>query len=154
VVDGIKENGRSVLLVAPSAEASRGVLREAGFKDADTLQRLLLDPKIQEAARGNVIIVDEASLIGAPTMRRLLDVAQHVDARVILTGDRFQHHAVERGSPFELLADKAKLPVARVDEIRRQKDGYREAVKLLSERKTLAGIDRLDKLGWVQEVKE
>jgi len=155
IVDGIMENGRSVVMVAPSAQASRGTLREAGFKDADTLQRLLLDENMQETARGNVIIVDEAGLVGAPTMRRLLDLAAQLDSRVILIGDRNQHRAPgERGLAFELLAEKAKLPVARVDDIRRQKDNYREAVKLLADRRIAEGFDRFDReLGWVKEAK-
>lgn len=151
LVEGIEENGRTAVMVAPSAQSSRGTLREAGFKGADTLQRLLIDPVMQEAARDNVIIVDEAGLVGGPTMRRLFDLVEQQNSRLILIGDRNQHHAVERGSPFELLAEKAGLPVARVDDIRRQKDAYLEAVKMLSDRRAGAGFDRLNRLGWIQE---
>ena len=46
-VDQIERRGKSVVMLAPSAQASRGVLRDEGFADADTLARFLLDETMQ-----------------------------------------------------------------------------------------------------------
>ncbi len=46
-VEAIEENGTRVLAFAPTAEASRTVLREAGFQKADTVARFLMDESLQ-----------------------------------------------------------------------------------------------------------
>ncbi len=61
--------GRPVVALAQSVDASRGVLREeAGFASADTIARFLRDEKMQESARGGVVLVDEASQLGTRDM--------------------------------------------------------------------------------------
>ncbi len=151
-VAGIEAAGHRVTVVAPSAQASRGVLREAGFKDAETVARFLQDSAMQTNAEHGVILVDEASLLGTRTMAQLFDVAEKMDSRVILVGDDRQHRAVERGSAFRLLQEHAAVPVVEITDIRRQKGKYREAVQALSEGRVLDGFDQLDQLGWVKEL--
>jgi conjugative relaxase-like TrwC/TraI family protein len=149
---GIEESGMSVFAFAPSADASRGVLRREGFDSADTVARLLADEKLQAEIRGGVIWIDEAGLIGTKTMREVFDLAGRLDARVVLSGDRHQHGSVERGAALRLLEDEAGLKPAEIREIQRQKDQYKAAVKDLSEGRTADGFTRLDRLGWIREV--
>jgi conjugative relaxase-like TrwC/TraI family protein len=150
--EAIERTGKRVFAFAPSAEASRGVLRTEGFADADTVARLLLDERVQERARGQVIVVDEAGQIGTRTMTRLFGVAERLGARVVLLGDRRQHGPIERGSALRLLEEEAGLLPAEIKEIQRQKGDYKHAVELLSEGRTEAGFRQLDKLGWIREV--
>ena len=63
-VRGANAAGLKVLALAPSAEASRGTLRREGFADAETVARFLVDRKLQESVRGQVVMVDEAALSG------------------------------------------------------------------------------------------
>ncbi len=85
--EALAEAGRPVVAMAQSVKASREVLRqEAGFANADTVARFLKDREMQEAARGGVILVDEASQLGTRDMLELFDVAGSVNARVILVG--------------------------------------------------------------------
>jgi conjugative relaxase-like TrwC/TraI family protein len=151
-IEGIEAAGHRVVALAPSAEASRGVLREAGFKDADTVARFLRDERLQREARGGVLLIDEASLLGSRTLARVFDLAGKLDSRVILVGDTKQHGAVERGAAFRLLQEQAAVPVVEVTDIRRQRGRYREAVRLLSEGKVGEGFEILDRLGWVEEL--
>ena len=152
-VERIGEAGHSVVVLAPSAGASRDVLREeGGFKDADTVARFLVDKAMQERASGQVIWVDEASLLCNRDMAALFDIAEQVHARVILMGDRRQHGSVASGSPLKLLETEAGVPAAEVTEIMRQDGDYKKAVRLLSEGKTDEGLHELDRLGWVKEV--
>ena len=137
---------------APSADASRGVLRDAGFKDADTVARLLVDEKLQRQVGGQLIWVDEASLLPMKTVDQLFALAEKMDARVLLSGDRRQHGSVERGSALRLLEEEAGLVPAEVKEIKRQSGDYKEAVKALSEGRVAEGFKRLDDLKWIKEI--
>jgi conjugative relaxase-like TrwC/TraI family protein len=153
-VDAIEANGKQVFTFAPSADASRGVLRMEGFTNADTVSRLLVDEKLQEQIKGHVILVDEAGLLGTRAMSRLFDLADKTDARVILSGDRFQHGSVERGAALRLLETEAGLIPASIKDIQRQKGAYKQVVQALSEGRVQDGFRQLDELGWVREVAE
>lgn len=154
-VEGIEAGGRRVLVFAPSADASRGVLREVeGFADADTVARLLVDERLQAQIAGQVIWIDEAGLLGSRMMGRVFDLAERLHARVILSGDRRQHSSVERGAALRLLEEEAGLVPAEIREILRQRGDYRESVRALSEGRTEDGFRELDRLGWIREVGE
>ncbi|KAB2943013.1 MAG: relaxase domain-containing protein [Phycisphaerae bacterium] len=154
-VEGIEAGGERVFVFAPSADASRGVLREVeGFADADTVARLLVDERLQAQVAGQVIWIDEAGLLGSRMMGRVFDMADRLGARVILSGDRRQHGSVERGAALRLLEEEAGLVPAEIREIQRQRGDYRESVRALSEGRTEDGFRELDRLGWIREVGE
>ncbi len=153
VVEAIEATGTKVFAFAPSADASRGVLRGDGFTEADTVARLLVDQKLQQKAAGQVIWVDEAGLLGTRTMSEVFELAERIGARVLLTGDRKQHGSVSRGAALRLLEEEAGLVPAEVKDIKRQSGRYKEAVRLLSDGQTVEGFDRLDALGWVKEAR-
>ncbi len=147
----IETCGKQVVMLAPSVQASRTVLRGEGFDEADTLARFLLDEKMQAAAKDGVIWLDEAGLVTTQDMAKLFDLACQLDARVVAVGDHRQLGSVGPGAAFRALQEIACLPVAEVTEIKRQTvSEYREAVKLLASGKTTEGFDRLSDLGWVK----
>lgn len=152
--EAIEEAGVHVHAFAPSAGASRGVLRSEGFGSADTVARLLADPKLQAEMEGGVIWIDEAGLLGTRTLLGVFECAGQHHARVVLSGDRRQHGSVERGAALRLLEEEAGIRPAEIKEIQRQRDEYKLAVKALSEGRTDEGFRRLDDLGWVREVDE
>lgn len=151
VRDAVEASGQRILAFAPSASASRGVLREDGFETADTVARLLADEAMQREAKGALIWIDEAGLLGTKTLRQVFELADRTGARVLLTGDRRQHGSVERGAALRLLEDEAGLRPAEIKAIQRQRERYRDAVKALSEGQTALGFERLDRLGWIRE---
>jgi len=151
-VEAIEKTGTKVFAFAPSAEASRGVLRNDGFKDADTVAMLLKDTRKQRAAAGQVIWIDEAGLLGSKTITDVFTLADKLQSRVLLSGDRYQHGSVERGAALRLLEEEAGIKPADVRQIHRQKGRYREAVKLLAEGKIGDGFKSLDDLGWIREI--
>jgi conjugative relaxase-like TrwC/TraI family protein len=153
-VEAIEAGGTKVTALAPTAEASRGVMRTEGFGEADTVARLLLDEQSQARARGSLLWVDEAGLLGVKTMASLFDLAEKLDARILLTGDPRQHGSVERGATLRLLETEAGIKPAEVKEIQRQKDEYKLAIKALADGKSAAGFAKLDALGWVHELPE
>lgn len=151
-VAGIEATGRKVFAFAPTTDASHRVLRGDGFEDAETVARLMADPRLHERIHGQVVWVDEAGLLGTGAMAKLFDLAEKVDARIILTGDRRQHGSVERGAALRLLEEEAGIKPADLREIERQEGEYRMAVKALSDGMTEDGFRRLDKLGWIREM--
>jgi conjugative relaxase-like TrwC/TraI family protein len=96
-VEAIERGGHRVLTLAPSADASRGVLRKEGFSNADTVARFLVDREMQQTARGQVLWIDEAGLLGTKTLRQVFAAAEQNDCRVILSGDPRQHGSVAGG---------------------------------------------------------
>ena len=151
-VEAIEASGQKVFAFAPSATASRNVLRSKGFDGADTVARLLVDKELQERLRGQVALVDEAGLMGIRTMHDLFALADRVNARIILVGDRSQHRAVDAGEPLALLEDEAGIVPAQVQEIRRQRGEYRHAVSALSKGNIADGFHRLDAMGAIKEL--
>jgi len=147
----IAHGGRSVHAFAVTADASRGVLREAGFAKAETLQKLQTDPKVQDTARGQVLWIDEAGMVGTPTMKRLFEVAERIDARVILAGDTKQHAPVERGDALRLLERQAGVRPAEVTEIVRQSGLYKQAVSAMETGDLVKSVDLLDRMGAIVE---
>lgn len=153
--EALAEVGKPVVAIAQSVKASREVLRqEAGFANADTVARFLKDRDMQEAARDGVILVDEASLLGTRDMHQVFSVAESVNARVLLVGDRKQHRSVTAGEPLRLLQENAGLKVAEVTDILRQQGDYKKAAKALSEGRAAEALEELDKLGWVRQVED
>jgi hypothetical protein len=145
--------GTRVFAFAPSADASRQVLRSDGFKDADTVARLLVDENLQGQAAGQLIWIDEAGLLGVRTMDRVFALADKIGARLLLSGDRRQHGSVERGAALRLLEEEAGLKPADLKRNMRQEAGdYRLAVDAISEGRVAEGFKRLDDLKWIREI--
>ena len=142
--------GKSVTVVAPSAQASRGVLKEEGFDGADTVARLLVDKEMQDNLNGQVLWVDEAGLLGTKDMTALLDLATTQDARLILGGDTRQHASVVRGDALRILNTVAGIRSAEVSKIYRQKnEDFRAAVEDLSKGQVKTAFDKLDDMKFI-----
>ncbi|MDY3551451.1 MobF family relaxase [Gemmata sp. JC717] len=143
---------RPVDIIAPSADASRGVLRREGFKNADTVTAFLGDRDRQAAIKNGVIWVDEAGMLPVRDLSRLVDVAKQQNARLVLQGDPKQHRAVARdGNMMRVLESHAGLPVARLKDIRRQRGQYKQAVAALAAGNIKDGFDAINDLGWVRQ---
>ena len=153
-VTAIEAGGAKVFTFAPSAEASRGVLRsDAGFANAETVEALLQSEKLQEQVRGQVIWIDEAGLLSVRTLARVTDLAEKENCRIILSGDTAQHRAVERGDALRLLEKHAQLQAAELKQIRRQKaDEHKAIVGDLRAGNLEGAFGRLNRLGMVREV--
>ena len=149
----IEETGKKVTVVAPTAQASRGVLQEEGFSDAETVAKLLVDDAMQQALNGQVLWVDEAGLLGTKDMTDLLELAHRQNARLILGGDTRQHSAVVRGDALRILNTIGGIQTAEVSKIYRQRNGdYRAAVEELSKGDVQQAFARLDGMGSIQSV--
>ncbi|MBI1183598.1 relaxase domain-containing protein [bacterium] len=152
VRQAIQESGKSLFAVAPSAQASRTVLRQKGF-EADTVAALLTNPELHSKLYNNCLLVDEAGLLGVKHTSDILKLAQKNNCRVILSGDIRQHGPVEAGDAMRILEEKARLKTANVQKVVRQKnEDYRRVTELLARGKTLEGYQTLDLMDGVKEI--
>lgn len=156
VREAAEQRGKHIVAIAPSTGASRGVLREKGFEGADTIAMFLNNRELQKQAQGQIILVDEASLIGTQTMLRIFDTAHKLNGRVIISGDARQHSSPEAGDALRLLQQKASLKIAEVDQNLRQGNSpeYKKAVDLLASGQVRQGFNKLDKMGAVIEIED
>ena len=149
----MEKKGRLVTVLAPSVPASRGVLREEGFKDATTVAKFLDNTDMQAKVKGQALWIDEAGLLGTTDMKRLLEVAAKQKAQLILGGDTRQHASVIRGDALRILNTVGGIKAAEVDKIYRQKNfEYKEAVKSLSQGKIMDAFDKLNDMGAIAEI--
>lgn len=144
----IEQTGCAVTIVAPTAQAARGVLRDEGFREAETVAQLLASPALQAALTDGMLWVDEAGLLNNADMTVLLQLVIKHNARLILSGDTRQHASVIRGDALRILNTVAGIKSAEVSRIFRQRNlAYRKAVQALSEGKAKQAFDTLKDLG-------
>jgi Ti-type conjugative transfer relaxase TraA len=97
----------------------------------------------------DVLVIDEAGMIGSRQMERVLSVADAAGAKVVLVGDAEQLQAIEAGAAFRALTERHGA--AEITEIRRQREGWqREATRELATGATSAALDRYEAAGMVQ----
>lgn len=148
---GLDEADRESLAVAPTVSAVEE-LQKVGFKDATTIERLLLDQSIQEKMDGKVLIVDEAGMISGRQMQELLELSETRSVRIVFSGDTSQIQSVEAGDALRILEKESGLKSVSLTKIQRQtSEDYREAIQELR-RNPEAGFEKLDSIGAVQEV--
>ena len=122
--------GKEVVVLAPTGKAVDEAMRDdagdRGFTVAKALQ--LLEDGQLNVDRRTVAVVDEASMVGTPQLRRLLEASIVARAKLVLVGDAYQLAPVKaRGGMFEHLCED--LPWSqRLCEVWRMRDpGEREA---------------------------
>ena len=149
---GIEATGGKVLALAPTAVASRVVLREAGFADAETVDRFLNSPRAQVEAHGAVLFVDEGGLMSARQKDKFLELADSLDCRVVIVGDTAQHHSVERGDALRLLQKHGEISTITIDQIVRQKGTYKRLVEEIEKRQLVDAFNTLEEMGAISEI--
>lgn len=83
----------------------------------------------------DVLVIDEAGMIGTRQMERVLSHAAQAGAKVVLVGDPQQLQAIEAGAAFRSLAERHGW--AEIGEIRRQREEWqRDATKALATGRT------------------
>ena len=102
------EHGRgSVVGLAPSAAASQALADDLGVACENTAKWLHeYDHGRTELRRGQLMIVDEATLADTKTLDRLTGIAAGAGAKVLLVGDPHQLQSVDAGGAFALLVSR------------------------------------------------
>ena len=96
----------------------------------------------------DVLVIDEAGMIGSRQMERVLSVAKNAGAKVVLVGDPQQLQAIEAGAAFRSIAERHGH--VEITEIRRQQvDWQRDATRHLATGRTAEALDAYSANGMV-----
>jgi Ti-type conjugative transfer relaxase TraA len=91
----------------------------------------------------DVLVIDEAGMVGTRQMERVLSHAAEVGAKVVLVGDPQQLQSIEAGAAFRSIHDRHGG--AEIGEVRRQsEDWQRDATRDLASGRTGAAIHAYD----------
>jgi Ti-type conjugative transfer relaxase TraA len=106
---------------ALAGKAAEGLQQSAGIP-SQTLHSLLHELQTGEKALSNkdIVVIDEAGMIGSRQMSQLLKHARNAGAKVVLVGDARQLQAIDAGGAFKAL--QAAVGAAELHDIRRQRD--------------------------------
>jgi conjugative relaxase-like TrwC/TraI family protein len=135
--------------LAPSAAAAETLTNEAGIT-ASTIDYYLLKA---DAVPQQILLVDEAGMISADQMARLIQKVQDLDSRLILVGDTKQLSPIAAGAPFRLLQDYSPLTtLAIAQNLRQTEPRLFAAASLSAQQRTNEGLKQLDEFGCLQEI--
>jgi Ti-type conjugative transfer relaxase TraA len=96
----------------------------------------------------DVLVIDEAGMIGSRQMERVLSAAQVAGAKVVLIGDPEQLQAIEAGAAFRALAERHGA--AEITTVRRQHEPWqRAATRELATGRTDQALERYAAAGMV-----
>ena len=115
-----QDAGFRVTGAALAGKAAQGLEESAGIK-SQTLHSLLHELQAGEKALSNkdIVVIDEAGMIGSRQMSTLLKHAESAGAKVVLVGDARQLQAIDAGGAFKAL--QGTFGAAELHDIRRQK---------------------------------
>ena len=123
-------SGHNVIGCALAGIAAEN-LQETGIR-SDTIAMTLIrlrDGTLKLDAR-SLLVIDECGMLGSKPLAELLRFAAEAKARVLLVGDPKQLQPITQGGPLKHLAEEYGDAVARLRDIRRQREAWhREAVK-------------------------
>lgn len=156
VEKGIGAGGGRMATLAPS-HAARNILREEGFKEAETLQQWLVNPKLREKLADRDLVIDEAGMVSSRDMVKLCREAEAHGNRVILVGDVKQLSAVQRGEGFRLIQDHTPAVTYQIEKSNRQKpEAYKDvvaAIRRASDRgQWNTAFERMETSGILREI--
>ena len=118
--------GRRVHALAPTAKAGRELVGKLQTDTSWTVAKFLrANVDVQP---GDVLLVDEAGMIGVIDTANLLKKAEALGASVIFAGDRSQLEAISAGSALRLVAQRYGL--SRITEIRRQQVSWQRQASM------------------------
>lgn len=122
IVKAFQASGFGVIGAATSWDAAKKLESESqGAITGHSIASLnaKLDKGKMQLTSKTLLIVDEAGMVGTPSLAKLMDHAHKAGSKVLLQGDKLQLQAVERGGPLRLLAKE--LGSVDLRDIRRQR---------------------------------
>ncbi len=98
--------------------------------------------------RRDVLVVDEAGMVGSRQMERVLSAAKEAGAKVVLVGDPEQLQAIEAGAAFRAIVER--VGSVEITEVRRQREAWqRDATRELATGQTGKALQRYEQYGMV-----
>ncbi|EPS72633.1 hypothetical protein M569_02123, partial [Genlisea aurea] len=120
-----EQQGFKVLGVTLSGIAAESLEAGSGI-DSRTLasRSYYWDRGEQLLSNKDIVVVDEAGMLGSRQLARIIDEASRANAKVVLVGDPQQLQAIEAGAAFRAVSEKVGF--IELTEIRRQKECWQQ----------------------------
>lgn len=149
IVRGIAGTGKTTMLSAAREAAEADDVRIVGAALSGKAARELEDGSgipsrtlaswerswaagYEQLTRGDILIVDEAGMVGARQMGRVLEAVERAKAKLVLVGDERQLQPIEAGAAFRNIKDRVgeRIGAVELTEVRRaQVDWQGEATQ-------------------------
>lgn len=155
-----EKSGYRVRGAALSGVATQNLYQSSGIESRTTASLFYgWDKGRNELTARDVLVVDEAGMLGSRQMERIVSEAQDKGAKVIILGDWQQLQAIEAGAAFRAIAEEHHY--IELQEVRRQSISWqREATVLLAKGQVEPALakyqkhDRLHGFATQREAKE
>lgn len=121
IIQAFTKSGLTVTLAAPTGRAAKRMTETTGV-EAKTIHRLIgygMEKRFTEPVKGDVLVLDECSMIDLPLMAQLLKALPET-IRIVFCGDVDQLPSVGPGCVFRDIIESGVIPVVRLQTIYRQ----------------------------------
>lgn len=145
-----EKNGNRVIGCALAGKAADSLKNGAGIESI-TIHSLLLklENSKEKLTKNDVIVIDEAGMVGSRLLAKMLDAAHSAGAKVVLVGDSKQLQPIDAGGAFRALTEK--LGAAELRDITRQnKEIDRQVVRDFAAGDAAKAIRSLDERGLIK----
>ncbi|PJN96119.1 Ti-type conjugative transfer relaxase TraA, partial [Amaricoccus sp. HAR-UPW-R2A-40] len=142
--------GYTVRGAALAGKAAEGLEESAGIQSR-TLASYEYGWKDGRGQLGmrDVLVVDEAGMIGSRQLARFVAAAEAAGAKLVLVGDHEQLQAIGAGAPFRAIAER--IGSAELSDVRRQREDWqRDASQDFARHKTADGLAAYEKRGGIK----
>lgn len=120
-------SGRRVIGTSTSQAATDNLKKEAGIEGYNCAELLhALDSGKLTLGLDDVVVLDEAGMVGAKTFRRIQEHVDKAGGKLVAVGDPKQLEAIEAGGPFAELCEK--FGAAEITQIQRQRNPEERAL--------------------------
>lgn len=139
--DAWEAQGYNVKGMALSGIAAEGLEAGSGISSRTVASHIWYwDRNLESLGKKDVVVLDEAGMLGSRQMARVVDMASSSGAKLVLIGDTEQLQAIEAGAAFRAISDKAG--VATMTEVQRQREPWQQqATKDFANGKTRDALD-------------
>lgn len=125
---------------ALAGKAAEGLEESSGIESRTLASwELRWQQQRDQLGPGDILVVDEAGMIGSRQLARFVAEAEAGGAKIVLVGDHEQLQAINAGAPFRALVEQ--IGAAELSEVRRQKvDWQRHASVAFATHKTAEAL--------------
>jgi Ti-type conjugative transfer relaxase TraA len=152
--DAWEAGGYKVYGAALSGKAAEGLQESSGIasRTLASWEYGWKNPTIgkrPELGRNDVLVIDEAGMVGSRQLAKFVGEAEQRGAKIVLVGDHEQLQAIGAGAPFRAIAET--IGFAELTDIRRQREDWqREASVAFASHRTGEGLTAYDEHGAVR----
>ncbi|KAF8818038.1 Ti-type conjugative transfer relaxase TraA [Rickettsia endosymbiont of Cardiosporidium cionae] len=125
-------SGYKVVGMTLSGIAAENLEGGSGIKSYTVANRIInWENDREKLSKNNIVVVDEAGMLGSRDIARIMDEATAAQAKVVMVGDPEQLQSIEAGAAFRGVIERVGF--SEMNETRRQREGWQqEATKSLA----------------------